>query len=75
MLRVRWIPVEREVLKLVMFIARNVIGEHPSVAQINQYAIAKALPSEYRKVFQYVSIVDSGNSVVGNFRIGLSVTF
>lgn len=66
------------------FVARHVIGSHPTNAQINrymagsailQYAIVIALPHEYRSVFQYVTIVDAGASVVGNFRIGLSVGF
>lgn len=65
-------------------IARSMIGAHPSVAQVNQYmigsavlqyAIARALPSECRKVFQYVTIIDAGVSVSGNFRIGLTIGF
>lgn len=64
--------------------ARTMIGAHPSVANVNmymagsailQYAAARALPSEYRKAFQYVTIIDSGSSVIGNFRVGIKVTF
>jgi hypothetical protein len=65
-------------------VARQVIGAHPSIAQVDayiigsaiaQYAIAQALPTEYRTIFQYVTIGDAANSVVGNFRIGLKIQF
>lgn len=65
-------------------IARTMIGEHPSVWQVDayiissallQYAIARALPTEYRAAFQYMTIGDAANSVVGNFRIGLKINF
>lgn len=65
-------------------VARHVIGVRPTNSQINQYmagsaviqyAIARSLPREYRDVFQYITIVDSGASVLGNFRIGLNIKF
>lgn len=65
-------------------VARLMIGEHPSVAQVNQYMISSAilqytivrtLPNEYRSTFQYITIVDSGVSVIGNLRISIDIRF
>jgi len=65
-------------------VASRVIGAHPSVGQVDAYmvgsallvmAVSRALPAEYRRVFQYVTIGDSAYSVGRNFSIGIWVGF
>ena len=65
-------------------VASRVIGTHPSVGKVDAYmagsavlvaVVARALPSEYRSVFQYVTIGDSAYSVGNNFRIGIGMHF
>jgi hypothetical protein len=60
------------------------LGEHPSTEKVDVYfaasiaantAIAMALPPEYRKWFQYVSIGVEAGVVANNFSIGLGVGF
>jgi hypothetical protein len=61
-----------------------VLGSHPSTEKVDIYfplsiatntAIAMALPPEYRKWFQYVSIGVEAGVVASNFSIGLGVGF
>jgi hypothetical protein len=65
-------------------IASRIIGGHPSVGQVDSYMIgsalmvsfvSRALPSEYRRVFQYVTIGDSAYSVGRNFSIDIWIGF
>ena len=65
-------------------VARRMIGAHPSVRQLDaymvssallQYAISVSLPAKYREAFQYVTILDKTDAVVGNFSIGLRLKF
>jgi hypothetical protein len=65
-------------------VASRVIGAHPSVGQVDAYmigsavlvmAVSRALPAEYRRVFQYVTIGDSAYSVGRNLSIGVSGGF
>jgi hypothetical protein len=65
-------------------VASRVIGAHPDVWQVDSYmigsaflvmAVSRALPAEYRRVFQYVTIGDSAYSVAHNFNIGLMINF
>jgi hypothetical protein len=61
-----------------------ILGSHPSTGKVDAYfaasiaahtAIAMALPPEYRKWFQYVSIGVEAGVVASNFSIGLGVGF
>ena len=61
-----------------------ILGKHPSVGKVNTYmalsavahlGISLALPKEYRKWFQYLTIGATGSLVVHNFNIGLKVRF
>jgi hypothetical protein len=65
-------------------VASRIIGNSPSNSQVNsymagsallQFAIASALPSDYRAVFQYISIGDAGASVVNNLGVNLHLPF
>ena len=61
-----------------------VLGKHPSVGKVNTYmalsavahlGISLALPKEYRKWFQYVTIGMTGSLVIHNHSIGLRIKF
>jgi hypothetical protein len=61
-----------------------ILGEHPSTGKVDAYfaasiaahtAIAAALPPEYRKWFQYISIGVEAGVVASNLSIGLGVGF
>lgn len=61
-----------------------ILGNHPTSAQVNLYfaataiahvLIADALPSDYRKAFQYVTIGIESAVVVRNYQIGIRVGF
>ena len=61
-----------------------ILGEHPSTEKVDVYfaasiaahtAVAMALPPEYRKWFQYISIGVQAGVVASNFSIGLGVGF
>jgi hypothetical protein len=61
-----------------------ILGKHPSVEEVNRYAVASSLvhfgisyflPKEYRKWWQYVSIGISTGIVSHNYDIGLKVDF
>ena len=60
------------------------LGDHPSVAQVNQYfiasslvayGIARALPGKWRAPYQYIYIGYEGNFVANNLRLGIRVKF
>lgn len=60
------------------------VGRHPSTNSVNQYMLASAvvhltvsaaLPSSWRKVWNVITILDTGKCVVGNYQIGLQVRF
>ena len=62
----------------------SVLGEHPSVGKVNMYfatmmlvhiGIVDALPSEYRPVFQYTTIMVELNYVAHNYSLGISMKF
>lgn len=60
----------------------KILGKYPSVGEVNRYfvgaailqiGIAHVLPAEYRKWWQYLSIVEKGAFVGHNYRIGIRV--
>lgn len=60
------------------------LGDHPTGPQVNRYfagtllahwAIAMALPDNYRRAFQGISIAVEANTVRRNYAIGLSARF
>jgi len=64
--------------------AASFIGNNPSTGQVNSYfiasmlahvAIVTVLPSKYRAVFQFTSIVYEASYVAGNYRLGVSAKF
>ena len=65
-------------------IARNVIGEHPSVSGVNLYFIARTilnyyttdrLQDDYRRYYLIFTIVDHGAAAIHNYQIGLRIKF
>lgn len=65
-------------------LATRIIGEHPSVAEVNSYfvssliahaAISYLLPSPWRKVWQYVWIGAETNQVYRNYQVGARINF
>lgn len=64
--------------------ANPLLGEHPSVGEVNTFfiiatvahpIISYALPKEYRKAFQYISIGVSGTASITNVWSGLKIRF
>mgnify|MGYP003394102298 CR=1 FL=1 len=64
--------------------ANPLLGEHPSVGEVNTFfiiatvahpIISYALPKEYRKAFQYISIGASGTASITNVWSGLKIRF
>ena len=60
------------------------LGNHPTPGEVNRFfltttathiLIANFLPSEYRKVFQYLSIGYEFSYVERNYRIGIKMEF
>ena len=60
------------------------LGDHPSVARVNQYfiasslvayGIARALPEKWRLPYQYLYIGYEGNFFANNLRFGINVEF
>ena len=60
------------------------LGQHPSVGKVNGYfatmmlvhvGIVTVLPSKYRAVFQFTSIVYEASYVAGNYKLGISAKF
>lgn len=60
------------------------LGRHPSVSKVNKYFIATALmhtgisyalPPEYRKVFQYITIGVQAGYVTHNYNVGVKIGF
>lgn len=61
-----------------------VLGENPSRGEVNtyfaltglaHYAVSRALPPRYRRVWQYVTITNQAVAVGNNFRIGVKIRF
>ena len=60
------------------------MGRNPTRDQVNfymagyaviHYVVSSALKPKYRKVWQYITIIDSANAITNNFRLGLRINF
>lgn len=55
--------------------SRGAVNRYFLIGGIAHYAISRALPQPYRRLWQFVSIGMEAHSVSGNFDLGLKIRF
>ena len=65
-------------------VTSRLLGDHPSVGQVNNYFLASTLantllahqlPPEWRKIFQYLNIGYGAQNNLKNYKLGIGMTF